>query len=105
MEFNCNYYNYSMKKIPLPFVKLYKTILIEKVKLLIKRMRWKAQLYDNYIESGSNTSNPLNYIFEKRSCPPLLENFMQFKNDLHGLMKSVIFKKMKNKFLDQKRHI
>ena len=36
-EFNPKYYNYSMKNIPSPSEKLYKTILIEKVELLIKK--------------------------------------------------------------------
>ena len=29
MEFNCKYYTFSRKNTPLPFEKLYKTILIE----------------------------------------------------------------------------
>ena len=53
MEFNRKYYSYSMKNIPLPSEKLYKAILIEKVELLIKRMRWKAYLYES---SELNTS-------------------------------------------------
>ena len=57
MEFNRKYYSHSMRNIPLPSEKLYKTMLIEKViELLIKRMRWKAFLYEN---SGLNTSTPL----------------------------------------------
>ena len=87
-----------MKKIPLPSEKLYKTILIEKVELLIKRMRWEAHLYEN---SGLNTSNPLNYIFKSRKCPPQHKDLIQFENDLLELIKSVKFKKVKNKFLDQ----
>ena len=87
-----------MKNIPLPYEKLYQTILIEKVELLIKRMRWKAYLYEN---SGLNTSNPLNYIFKSRKCPPQHQDLMQFENDLLELIKSVKFKKVKQKFLDQ----
>ena len=87
-----------MKNIPLPSEKLYKTILIEKVELFIKRMRWKVHLYEN---SGLNTSNPLNYIFKSRKCPPKHKNLMQFENDLLELIKSLKFKKVKNKFLDQ----
>ena len=87
-----------MKNIPLLSEKVYKTILIEKVELLIKRMRWKAHLYEN---SGLNTSNPLHYIFKSRKCPPELEDLVQFENDLLVPIKSVIFKKVKNKLLDQ----
>ena len=98
MEFNRKYYSYSMKNISLPFEKLYKTILIEKVELLIKRIRWKTHLYEN---SGLNTSNPLNYIFKSRKCPPQHKDLIQFENDLLELIKSLKFKKVKNKFLDQ----
>ena len=87
-----------MKNIPLLSEKVYKTILIEKVELLIKRMRWKAHLYEN---SGLNTSNPLHYIFKSRKCPPQLEDLVQFENDLLVPIKSVIFKKVKKKLLDQ----
>ena len=60
MEFICEYPNYSMKKIALPSEKLYKTIIIEKVELLIKRTRWKAHLCQN---SRLNSPNSLNYFF------------------------------------------
>ena len=98
MEFNRKYYSHSVKNIPLPSEKLYKTILIEKVELLIKRMRWKAHLYEN---SGLNTLNPLNYIFKNRKCQPQHKDLMQFENNLLELIKSVRFKKVKNAFLDQ----
>ena len=98
MEFNRKYYSYSMKNISLPSEKLYKIILIENVELLIKRIRWKTHLYEN---SQLNTSNPLNYIFKSRKCPPQHKDLMQFENDLLELIKSLKFKKVKNKFLDQ----
>ena len=41
------YYNYSMKNIPIPSEKLYKITLLEKVELLVKRIRWKAPLFGN----------------------------------------------------------
>ena len=63
MEFSCKYCTCSMKSIPLPSEKLHKAILIQKVDILIKRMRWKAHLYEN---SELNTSDPLNYIFKSR---------------------------------------
>ena len=73
-------------------------MLIEKVELLIKRMRRKAHLYEN---SGLNKSNPLNYIFKSRKSPPQHKDLIQFKNDLLELIKSVKFKNVKNRFLDQ----
>ena len=56
-----------MKNIPIPSEKLYKTTLINEVKLLIKRMRWKAQLTDN---NYAGYANPLFHIFESKKCPP-----------------------------------
>ena len=47
MEFNQKYYKYSMKNIHIPSKKLYREMLIEKVELLIKRMRWKAHLFES----------------------------------------------------------
>ena len=82
-----------MKNIALPSGKLYKTIFIENVELLIERMRWKAHLYEN---SGLNTSNPLNYIFKSMKYPPPQhKNLMQFQNDLLELIKGLKFKKLK----------
>ena len=65
---------------------------------MIKRMRWKAHLYQN---SGLNTSNSLNYIFKSKKCPPQHKDLMQFENGFLELIKSVKFKKVKNIFLDQ----
>ena len=90
MEFNRKFYSYSMKSMPLTSEKLCKTILTEKVELLIKRMRWKAHLYEN---SGLNTSGPLNYIFKSRICPPQHKDLMQSENELLELIKSVKFKR------------
>ena len=98
MEFNRKYYYHSLKIIPLPFEKLYKTILIEKVELVIKKIKWKAHLYEN---SVLNTLNHLNYFFESRKCPPQHKDLMQFENDLPQLIKNVKFKKVGYKFLDQ----
>ena len=88
MEFNRKYYNYSMKDIPLPSKKLYKTVLIEKVELLFKRMRWTPHLYDN---SRLNTSDTLNYIFKIKKCTPQHKDLMKFENDLLELIKSLKF--------------
>ena len=38
---------YSMKNIPVPSKKVYLKILIDKVELLIKGMRWKAVFFEN----------------------------------------------------------
>ena len=86
MEFNCKYYSCLIKNIPLSSKTLYKTILTEKVELLIKRMRWRAHLHE---KSGLNTSNPFNYFFKSRKFPPEHKHLMQFENDLLELIKSI----------------
>ena len=88
-------YNYSAKNIPLPSEKLYKIILIEKVELVIKRMRWKAHLYES---SSYEATNPLHRLFKSRNCPPQHKYLIQFENDIIELIKSVTFRKLHNKF-------
>ena len=100
MEFNQKYYNYSMKNIPIPPEKLFRTTLIEKVELLIIRMRWKAHLFES---SGKGQSNPLHYVFKSRKCPPQHKGLIAFENDLLKLIKSVTFRKVRNKFQDNLR--
>ena len=87
------YNNYSMKNIRIPSVKLYRTTLIEKVELLIKRMRWKAHLFES---SGKRQSNLLDYVFKSRKCPPQHKDLTAFENDLLKLIKSVTFRKVRN---------
>ena len=89
MEFNRQYYNYSVKHITLLSEKLYKAILRGNAKLLIKRMRWKAHLYNRV----STISNPLNYIFKGRKCPSQNKDLMQFEKDLLELIEAVYFKR------------
>ena len=76
MEFKWIHYNYSMKNIPIPSEKLYKTTLINKVEPLIKRLRWKAHLTDsNYI----GHTNHLLHIFKSRKCPPQHKELIDFE--------------------------
>ena len=61
MEFNQKHYKYSMKNIPNPSEKLYRTTLIEKVELLVKRLRRRAHLFER---SEKRKSNPFHYVFK-----------------------------------------
>ena len=56
MELSQKYYKYFMKNIPIPSEKLYRAMLIKKVELLTKRMRWEAHLCAS---SGKGLSSPL----------------------------------------------
>ena len=92
------HYKYSTKNIPIPSEKHYKTTLINKVELLMKRMRWKAHLTDrNYI----GNANRLFHIFKNRKCLPQHKELIDFENDLLELVKNVTFRKVYNNFHDQ----
>ena len=88
-------YNFPAKNIPLPSEKLCKMILIEKVELVIKRMRWKAHLYES---NSYESTNRLHRIFKTRNCLPQHKDLIQFENDITELIKSVTFRKLHNKF-------
>ena len=93
MQFSQKDYNYSMKNKPIPSEKLYRTTLIEKVELLIKRMRWKAHLFES---SEKRLTNPLHYVFRSRNYPPQHKDLIAFEHDLLKLIKSVTFRKVRN---------
>ena len=95
MEFNQKYYSYSMKNIPIPSEKLYKTTLLEKVKLLVKRIRWKAHLFEN---NNTQQSNPLHHIFKSRKTPPQHNDLGTFEDDLVKLIQNVTFKRISINF-------
>ena len=71
---------YSMKNIPVPLNKLYLKIFINKVEVLIKRLRWKALFFENEIETI------FNYGFKTRKCPPQHKDLMEFEDDLQKMI-------------------
>ena len=83
---------YSMKNIPVPSKKLYLKILIDKVELLIKRMRCKALFLENESEST------FIYGFKTRKCPPQHKDLMEFEDDLQKMISNVQFRRVKNDF-------
>ena len=97
MKFNQKCYNYSIKNIPIRSKKLYKINLIQKVELYIKRLIWKAHMFES---SGKGQPNPLHYVFKSRKCPPHHNDLIAFVNDLLKWIKNVTFRKVRNKFQD-----
>ena len=83
---------YSIKNIPVPSKKLYLKILIDKVKLLIKRMPWKAPFFENESEST------FNYGFKTRKCPFQHKDLMEFEDDLQKIISNVHFRIVNNDF-------
>ena len=87
-----------MKNIPIPSEKLYKMTLLEKVELLVKRMRWKAHLFES---NDRRQSNPLHYKFKSTKTASKHKDLIAFENDLVKLMQSLAFKHSYNDFQDQ----
>ena len=58
-------FDYSYKNIPIPSVRNYKLLLIEKIELVIKRMSWKDHFY-NKEEEGNEILE--NYGLESLNC-------------------------------------
>ena len=60
-------FDYSYKNIPIPSVRSYKLLFIDKIELIIKRMRWKAHFC--YKEKEVNEI-PENYRLKSLNWPP-----------------------------------
>ena len=79
---------YSIKNIPVKSKRLYLKILIDKVELLINRMRWKALFFEYESE------NTFNYGFKTHKCPPtkMISNVQlrRVNNDFQNKLKNDI---------------
>ena len=64
-------------------------ILIDKVELLIKRMRWKTLFFENESEST------FKYGFKTRKCPPQHRDLLEFEDDLQKMISNVQFRRVK----------
>ena len=95
MNFAKKSINYSTKNIPLSSEKTYKKLLIEKIELLIKRMRWKAYYFD---QPESNQTPIYRYDFKTRSSPPQHKELVKFEDELLSLVKNLKFSKVTNTF-------
>ena len=70
---------------------------MEKIELVIKRMRWKAFFYDQ----GNNKYTPENYGLKSLNCPPKIKEMKNFENDLTNVLKSIKFRATKSSFQRQ----
>ena len=86
---------YSTKNIPIPSERNYKLKLMEKIELVIKRMRWKAIFFDNKYNQGKF---PERYGLKTFYCPSSIKEMSQFEKDLLELVKNVKFRKYRSSF-------
>lgn len=87
-------FDYSYKNIPTPSQHSYRLQLIEKVEMVIKRMRWRA----HFLEQPNDEPIPETYGLKTLNCPPLIKDLVPFENDLFDLVKSVKFRDHQNRF-------
>ena len=89
---------YSIKNIPIPTRKSYLLQLMEKIEMVIKRMRWKAIQFSNNENNNSKTEW---YGLKSLSSPRPVKELTPFENELISLVKNIKFRKVRNHFQDR----
>ena len=90
MDFKPNFYDYSMKNIPIPTKRTYMNCFIEKVESFIRRMRWKAYFFNNNNKNESEIEE--NFGFPSIRCPPIDEHLTSFEQALYQIIQEIEFK-------------
>ena len=93
-------FDYSYKNIPIPPERNFKLQLIEIIKLVIKRMRWKAHFYNEKrnIKENETQTIPKTYGLKFLNCPPQVKEWIQVERDLLDRMKALKFRKTRSHF-------
>ena len=94
--------------IPVASKRRYKLKLTEKVENVLKRMRWKAHLFDGEAKKtnssqNSHQRNKKNFQFKSRNCPKQIEEMKVFEADLADMIKDIKFQTVNNRFQQQLR--
>ena len=89
---------YSIKNIPIPTRKRYLLQLMEKIEMVLKRMRWKTIQFSNNKNNDSKTEW---YGLKSLSSPRPVKELTPFENELISLVKNIKFRKVRNHFQDR----
>ena len=100
MNFEVKNFGYSLKNIPIPSRICYLKCLVEKVESLIVRMRWKCFFYEYKNDANVKNLNE-NYGFKSKNTPPPNELLKPFEDELTALVRNVVFKPVKDGFLNK----
>ena len=84
-----------MKNIGIPQKKTYLLQLIEKIKMVIKRMRWKVLFNGKKETNGIKTER---YGLKSSKTLKQVKDLIPFENDLIALVQNIRFRKTKNHF-------
>ena len=93
-------FGYSIKNTPIPSERNYKQQLMEKIKLVIKRMRWKG-IFSNNEHEGNESDVKKQYGLKSPYCPPLVKALSAFEKDLCKLVKNVKLRRVRCNFQEK----
>ena len=87
--------NYSTKNIPIPSERFYKLQLVEKIEIFIKRMRWKAIMYDAGSKENKNVEK---YGLKTLHSPKQVKALSAFEKELIAVVKNIKFRNARGDF-------
>ena len=88
-------YNYSTKNIPIPSERNYKLQLVEKIEIFIKKMRWKAIMYDAGCKENRNVEK---YGLKTLHSPKQVKELSAFEKELIAVVKNIKFRNARSDF-------
>ena len=91
-------FDYSTKNIPIPPRNSYFKSLVDKVESVIKRIRWKAFLFDHHEQDNNDPANNDHFGFKSRKCPPQNKDLDKFGADLLDMVHNIKLRNVNNKF-------
>ena len=74
-------FGYSTKNIPVPSNDNFLFILVQRIEIFIKRMRWKAHFFLQDTIHSINDRNQSYYILKTKKGPALVDELMDFETD------------------------
>ena len=90
---------YSIKNIPIPSERTYLLQLMEKVEMVITRIRWKAIHFNNNDNIDNNKEKNTDwYGLKSPSSPRQVKELIPFENDLLELLRNIKFRKIRDTF-------
>ena len=97
-------FGYSIKNILIPSKKTYLLQLMEKVEMVITRMRWKAIHFNNNNNNSIDNNKEENtewYGLKSSYSPRQVKELIPFENDLVELIRNIKFRKIRNTFQEK----
>ena len=88
-------YNYSTKNIAILSERNYKLQLVEKTEIFIKRMRWKAIMYNTGCKQNGNV---VKHGLKTLYSPKQVKELSPFEKDLIVVVKDIKFRNAKSDF-------